>query len=243
MKILKYEKISKNKYKVYLSNGEKIILYEDVILQYELLLKKEIEDLELIEKENSKYELYDKVLKLISKKIRCESEIRDYLKKYTTDLNYIDDIINKLYQNKLLDNNLYIKSYLHDKINFTNDGPLKIRKKLIDLGFNTYLIDDLLIEFNDKLIKDKINNYIEKNLKINKKSLYVFKQKMLINLINLGYSKEDIISILDKVQLNDIDLMIREKEKLINKYSKKYSGKELDYFIRKKLYEKGFRNF
>ena len=41
MKILKYKKGSKGKYKVYLDNGLELQLYEDVILKYELLLKKE----------------------------------------------------------------------------------------------------------------------------------------------------------------------------------------------------------
>ncbi|MBR3661612.1 MAG: RecX family transcriptional regulator [Bacilli bacterium] len=242
MKIVKYEKVGKNKYKVYLENGDTLILYEDIILKYELLITKEIDDIELIEKENIKYELYDKVLGFISKRIRCESEIRKYLQKYTSDLKYIDNIIDKLYQNKLLDNELYIKSFIHDKINFTNDGPIKIKKNLEDLKFDSFLIDDMLIEFNSKIQNEKINNYIEKNLKSNTKSLYVFKQKMLINLINLGYYKENIISVLDKINFNDSEERDKEIDKLRNKYSKKYQGRELEYFIKRKLYEKGFRD-
>jgi len=242
MKINKYIKIGKNKYKVYLENNEVLVLYEDIILKYELLLKHEINDIELIKKENEKYELYDKVLSFISKRIRCEKEIKDYLKKYTSDIEYIDNIINKLHDNKLIDNNLYIKSFIHDKINFTNDGPLKIKKYLIDLEFDNYLIEDLLTEFNHELQIEKINNYIEKNLKNNSKSLYAFKGKMLINLINLGYYKEDIISCLDKISLNEDNLKEKEKEKLIKKYSKKYKDKELEMIIKRKLYEKGFRD-
>ena len=242
MKIEKYIKYGKNKYKVYLENNDYLVLYEDIILKYDLLLKREIDDLELIVRENDKYELYDKVLGFISKRIRCESEIRSYLKKYTNDLEYIDNIINKLYENKLLDNNLYIKSFIHDKIEFTNDGPLKIKKNLIDLEFDNYLIEDLLVEFNYNLQIEKITNYINKNLKSNSKSLYAFKGKMLLNLINLGYYKEDIIICLDKISLNEDNLMEKEKEKLIKKYSKKFDGVELDRIIKRKLYEKGFRN-
>ena len=46
MKIIKYQKLSGNKYNVFLDNGEKIKLYEDVIIKEELLLKKEIDDLD-----------------------------------------------------------------------------------------------------------------------------------------------------------------------------------------------------
>ena len=41
MKINKYKKVGKNKYKVYFDNNE-IILFEDVILKYDLLLLKDV---------------------------------------------------------------------------------------------------------------------------------------------------------------------------------------------------------
>ncbi len=241
MKIKKYKKVGKNKYKVILENEEELVLYEDIILKQELLLKREIEDIKQIEKDNNQYELYDKVISLISKRIRCEKEIRNYLKKYTNDLEEIENIIKKLYEDGLLNKELFMKSYLHDKMSFTNDGPLKIKKNLIDFGFNNFEIEDLLIEFNQDLQKEKIKKYIEKNLKSNKKSLYIFKQKMLLNLINLGYEKDDIIKLLDKVNIEEENLKEKEIEKIKKKYSKKYEGIDLDRIIKQKLYEKGFR--
>ena len=52
MKIDKYEKIGKGKYRLYLSNGEVIEIYDDVIISNELLLKKEID-----------VNIYNKILK------------------------------------------------------------------------------------------------------------------------------------------------------------------------------------
>ena len=68
MKIIKYIKSGKNKYKLLLDNNEEIILYENIILKEELLLKKEIDNLESILKKNEEYSLYDKVLSYINKK-------------------------------------------------------------------------------------------------------------------------------------------------------------------------------
>lgn len=242
MKIIKYEKSKKNQYKVYLENNEFLELYEDIILKHELLLKKNIDDINIIKKENEDYKLYVKTLEYINKRIRCKKEIKEYLKKYTKDSSFIEDIIEKLYEKKLLDDNLYIKSYITDKINFTNDGPIKIKKKLIELGFNKFAIDDFLEKFNETLQEEKIERYINKNIKVNKKSNYLFKQKMFINLVNLGYNKDVINKILSKINVQDTNLKEKEEEKLRKKYSKKYEGKELDYFIKRKLYEKGFRD-
>ena len=44
MRILKYKKISSGKYQITLDDNRELKLYEDVILKYELLLKKDISD-------------------------------------------------------------------------------------------------------------------------------------------------------------------------------------------------------
>lgn len=242
MKIKKYIKVGSNKYKIILENLENIILYEDVILKYELLLKKEITNLDEILEYNKKFELYDKALSYISKKLRSEVEIRKYLSKYTTNQIDIDNVVNKLYDANYLNNKLYIKSYINDKLNLSLEGPIKIKNDLINLGFNTFEIEDELLIFNQELIKERIEKYLNKQLKVNKKSLYVFKNKMLINLINLGYEKGDILEYLNKISFEEDNFKEKEIEKLRKKYSKKYSGLELDLIIKRKLYEKGYRD-
>ena len=242
MKIKKYIKNGSNKYKIVLENDESIILYEDVILKYELLLKKEISDLDELLKYNSKFELYDKALGFIIKKLRSEVEIRKYLSKYTTNESDIDNIINKLYENNFLNNKLYIKSYINDKFYLSLEGPIKIKNDLINLGFCDYEIEDELVIFSREIILERINKYINKQLKVNKKSLYVFKNKMLLNLINLGYLKNDILSCLNNVFVEESSLKEKEIEKLRKKYSRKYTGYELENIIKRKLYEKGYRD-
>ncbi len=240
MKIIKYIKVSKSKYKIILEDNETITLYEDVILKYELLLKKEILDLNSILEFNKKYELYDKVLSYINKKIRCEREIINYLKKYTTDDNLINEIISKLKSNNILNEENYITSFIHDKIYLSLDGPVKIKNDLLNLGFDEDMIIDNLKVFDQDLIEERINKYLNKQIKTNKKSTYIFKNKMLLNLLNLGYSKEDITSCLDNLSLDDTSTYEKEKEKLYKKYEKKYSGYELDMIVKRKLYEKGY---
>ena len=240
MKIIKYIKVSKSKYKIILEDNETITLYEDVILKYELLLKKEIIDLNSILEFNKKYELYDKVLSYINKKIRCEREIITYLKKYTEDDNLINEIILKLKSNNVLNEENYITSFIHDKIYLTLDGPVKIKNDLLNLEFEEDMVIDNLKVFDQDLIEERINKYLNKQIKTNKKSNYIFKNKMLLNLLNLGYTIEDITRCLDKISLDDTSSYEKEKEKLYKKYEKKYSGYELDMIVKRKLYEKGY---
>lgn len=242
MKIKKYIKTSRNKYKIILNDDTSLILYEDVILKFNLLLTKEIQDLEEILKYNDKFSLYDKALAYISKKQRCESEIRKYLSRYTESLDDINNIVKKLQENNFLNSKLYIKSYINDKIYLTLEGPNKIRNDLLNLGMNLEEIEAELVIFNQELIEEKIKKYIAKNIKSNKKSLYQFKNKMLLNLTNLGYFRDDILKYLDNINIDENNLKEKEIVKLRKKYERKYSGYELEMIIKRKLYERGYRD-
>lgn len=71
MKILKFKKQSKDKYKLYLDNNSDITLYEDVIIKNNLLITKEISDelLEALKKQNNDMNAYTLALGYISVKI------------------------------------------------------------------------------------------------------------------------------------------------------------------------------
>ena len=146
MKIVKYKKC-RNKYNVYFDDGNYIGLYEDIILKYSLLLKKEItdKDLESIKLDNTKEEIYNKLDRLIDKKIKTTKNC------------------------------------------------------------------------SGNILKQKVINYF----------------------INEGYNYSDIEKVIDNKDLNVGDAK-KEYEKLYNRYSKKYSGYELDMIIKQKLYQKGY---
>ena len=90
MKIEKYEKIGKDKYRLYLDNGEVIDTYDEVILRKELLLKKELtkEDYQSIFLETTFQENYNACSKYISIRLRSTKEIEDYLKKRSSARRY-----------------------------------------------------------------------------------------------------------------------------------------------------------
>ena len=68
MKIDKYEKKSQGKYRLYLDNGEVIDTYDDVILNQNLLLKKEItlEDINQLIVDSDIQESYNSCVKYIN---------------------------------------------------------------------------------------------------------------------------------------------------------------------------------
>lgn len=243
MRIINYKKKTSNLYEIALSDKKVISLYDDVILKYELLLKKEINEKELNEiiEYNNKIESYMTALKYISSKLRTEKEIRTKLMYYNKDaINYT---IDRLTKEGYLNNDLYIKSYINDEINLKFIGPNKILFNLKKLGFKDEEILNYLNTFDNEIWLDKINKYVLKKVNSNHNlSGLLLKQKLMQDLVNKGFYKEHINLIINEFDFNDND-SVKEKEynKLKNKLSKKYSGEELEYRIKIGLMKKGFK--
>lgn len=199
MKIVKYTRLASGKYKVILDNKKEIILYESVILDTKLLYKKEItsEEYNTLISLNNYQDIYNKVIKYIGIRLRSKKEIIDYLKKMDLSIEVVEDIVNKLITNKYIDDERFSKAYIKDKYNFSNNGPYKIINELVKLGIDkelayTYTFDIINNE------EEKINKLIDKYIKLDKKhQWYYLRNKIYNNLINLGYSKEIVISILN----------------------------------------------
>ena len=70
MKINKFKKVGKNKYKIFFDNTD-ITLHEDVILKYDLLIRNDIDidKLDQIIEENRYYDVYECTLNYIEIKM------------------------------------------------------------------------------------------------------------------------------------------------------------------------------
>lgn len=223
MKINKFKKVGKSKYKLLFDNTE-IILYEDIILKYDLLIKNDL-DIDLIDKildENRYYEAYYLALHYIEIKMRNKKEIIKYLEKYNFDEKYITFTLDKLTSMNLLNQNSYIQAFINDKINLTTDGPYKIRKTLIEADFDESDIDKYLNLIDDEIWNEKLDKLINKKKNIMKsKSYYMFIQKLKNDLYNLGYDKELIDQKLSKIEYESDSI-----EKEFNKANKKFKGEK-----------------
>ncbi len=242
MKIIKYNKLKNNKYEIILENNEKIKVYEDIILKENLLWKKEIDNIEELLNKNKDYEIFEISLKRLSNHVESIKGMMDYLTKKGYSNKSIKETVDKLVNKGYLNDKYYAKSYINNQINLSNDGPLKIKKHLENLEINEDDYSEYL-DIDNSIWYDRIKKYLDKQIKINKKSLYFFKNKMLINLINLGYDREMINDCLGGISIDNMDeLRKKEEEKLRKKLERKYSSEELERKIKEKLYQKGFFN-
>ena len=245
MKIKKFKKLTNGQYSILLDDDSALNLHEDLILKYDLLLTKEIDNtmIDVFLEENKKYMAYSDALKYLGIRMRSTKEIYDFLNKKMYSKKIIDEVVSKLKKEKYLSDSVYALYYVSDKINLSSDGPYKIIKELEKKGITSEDINSSILKFNNELQIEKIDHLIQKQMKSNRnKSVLLLKKKILEYLINIGYDRSIILSRLDVVhEYDDNDIRTKEYEKLYKKLSKKYSGYELEQMIKKKMYEKGFR--
>ena len=243
MNILKFTRKRNGWYELLLDNDEKLLINEDLILKYDLLIDKRIgKNREKLLRENNYYLAYDKSVKYITVKVRSESEIRKYLSRLDIDEDNIDFVVKKLNDQGYLNDKLYASLYVKDRINLSNDGPDKIIANLNQHNIKSEYIDSAISEFDIELQRSRIDKLVKKQISTNtNKGGALLKQKILMNLINLGYDRSLILESLNYSDIDDSNIYEKEYEKIKEKLSKKYSGKELEYRIRQKLYQKGFR--
>lgn len=243
MKINKFVKKKDGMYNVELEDGSKLLIHEDLILKYDLLLKRELDDKDykLISDENMSYSAYNKAIKYIGIRMRSIFELRSYLKKYVDNENIINQVVDKLLSQGYLNDEMFARSYVNDRIALSTDGPYKIHNSLKEHRISEKDIEDALAAYTEDIQIEKIKKYIEKSIKSNtNKGYMLLKQKILANLINMGYNRHTVLDELSNYNPDDEDIYKKEYEKIYNKLSKKYSGYELDQRIKQKLYQKGF---
>ena len=240
---MKIEKIKKtgSRYKLFLDDGTIINTFDEVIIKYNLLFNKEL-DLNMISKihlESSYYDAYNKVLKLIDKRLRSAYEIEKYLKKNNIE-NY-HDIIKNLKEKGFINDERFARAFIADKIHLSNEGKGKIKKELMNHNIDEEIINRYLAEIKDENMEEKVDKIISKKIAANKKdSSFILKQKISNYLFNLGYDKSFINSRMNYFDFNNCNSE-REMDKIYHKLSLKYEGNELINKLKQKLYSRGFK--
>ena len=246
MEIQSFKKKKNNKYEIIFKDQSSIDLYDDVIIKYNLLANKKMDNklFEEIVKYNASLDAYYISLKYLNSKMRTKLEIKKYLEKKEFDNKTINETIEKLENNKAVDESLYIKAFVNDQINFSNIGPNKIINKLNTLGIDKKNSLEYINNIDKNVWLEKLEKLINKKIKTNKKySLMMLKNKIMTSLCNDGYDKSMIVEVLSNIDIKlDSSIINKEYEKIYNRLYKKFDGSALEYQIKMKLKSKGFSN-
>lgn len=243
MKILKYKKMTNGRYKLELEHLEELQLYEETILKYELLLKKEIDNplLTEINEYDKEWDIYYVALKSLKSRFKSSSDLRDILLKREYPIELVDKTIHKLLEQGYLNDESFARGYINNQIITSSRGPLRIIKDLNNKGISQDIISREIAAFTEEMQIEKMNKIISTSLKSNRtRGGVILRNKIINDLVTSGYEISVINKVIDNYEFgNDNNIAKREYEKLYRKYSRKYNGKELEYKIKEKLYQKG----
>ena len=242
MKVERIIKKKNNQYQIMLSDKTSLSFYDDTIIKYNLLSKKEFDKkkLEEVIKYNNNIKAYYDALKYIKSKLRTKREIEDKLRmNYGNDT--IKDTIKRLEEQKYLNDEVYIKSYIADQINLSLKGPKKIIYELEKLGFKSNEVEKYL-DYDDNFWQDRIKKIINKKIKSNRNySKRTLQNKIKEDLKTMGYTFDLIGNLVDNMDYSDDeDIIKKEILKAYRKYSRKYKDKELEFKLKQYLYSKGY---
>ena len=245
MKIIKYKKGSKGRYKVYVEDGREFLFYEEVILKYDLLIKKEIDSDLLIEMDqyNQEWDVYYTALHLINTRLRSVYELKELLISKEYPLELVIKAIEKLKKQGYVNDLSYAKSYVNHYLISSNKGPYKIAKELRNKNIPEEMIEEALSLYSDDEQIERIHKIIDKGIKVNhSRGGIVLKQKIYQDLKELGYDISLINQVISTYSFPvPLNLVKKEYDKLYRSLSRKYKGEELERKIQEKLYAKGLK--
>ena len=168
-----------------LSNGEILSIYRQVFDEQNLNQNCVI-DVEKIKEINSYYKCLNYALKLIKNRdysyLKLEDKLKEKFKKST-----VISVVKHLKDFMYIDEETSINNIIHKCIE-NNDGPIKIKAKLIKKGYNIDNIDFNKYKYNLEICALKFINNNKEEDKLKKE------QKLYRYLLIKGYNRSDVNS-------------------------------------------------
>lgn len=224
IRILKVKQKGKtDKYEVTFSKEqeeETVLLLEDQIVNFRILKNKEYlvdEWIKILESSNTSI-WFNKCLHYISFKNRTIKEIENYLGKNDLTKQQIKEIINRLLDIRLLNDEQYAYDYLEEIIR-KKKGLKYFKYQLESKGVSTNVIDKVARDYPENLIINELVEQVQKH----QKKLFTYpvnsqKQKINDKLLRDGFSNHIINIVFNQINWNcDIRQRIKQDLEKIKK--------------------------
>ncbi len=150
MKITKIEaqKKDRHRYNIFIDGSFAFGLYEDSVLKYGLRSGDELNEKKIIEMREFDEFGYGKkaAYSFLAYKPRSKKDLVKKLKQKKVSDKIIDDIIELLEKQKYLNDEIYARNYLEDKLNSKPIGKRLAKMKLLEKGIDKELVESAINE-------------------------------------------------------------------------------------------------
>lgn len=248
-KIISLEK-KKRLYQVVFDDERTIYVTEDTIVRFFLSKGGEFNESEIVEITEFADFSRGKNLGLyyLSFKQRTKKEVITYLMDHEIPNLQIAKIIDELENSRFIDDVAYTESFIRGKILGKTSGPYQIQQKLSEKGLDKALIKEKLsLLYDDDTQLDVATSLAEKLVmsKYRRLPLQALKMKLTTHLTSKGFSYDVSKAAITALELeadedNETELLQKELEKVLRRYSRKYDGYDLKQRIIQALARKGY---
>lgn len=237
----------KGRYNIYLNDKYAFPVDEALIIKHFLRKGMEVspELQATLKAEDTFRKAYQRALNYLSYGLRSEKEVRDDLIEKEFE-EYTDEVIEKLKDQRLINDVEYAKAYVRTAANLNRKGPRVIQNDLKKRGIDELKIEEALPEYKHE---DQVDNAVflaEKQWKkAKKKSQKEAIQKVRQYLIQKGFNTDIInvvIETIDTEKDNDeeYEALVVQGEKAWKRYARKADGYELKQKTKAYLFTKGY---
>lgn len=245
------QKKNNGRYNVFIDrgNGEEFGfgVSEDVLISYSLAKGKDINEAEWREIlfEDSVKKAWNMAIHFLSYRMRSVKEIRDYLQKKEIESAVIDQVIDRLKNQRYIDDDEFAKMFVDSRKRSSTKGPLAIKRELKKKGISEQETAEALNRFSETEQIEAAAAFAEKQAKRHrKKSSADMKRSIMQALAGKGFSRDVIDAALSKAELEKSEseewqALTTEAEKASRRFGK-YEGWDFNQRLKQHLYRKGY---
>ena len=235
------------RYNIYLDGTYAFPVAESVLIKYQLAKGMEIDKqlLSQITSADLQAKAYNKALDYLSHQLRTQKELSDHLKELGIDEPTIKEVLTKLLDLRLLDDQVYANSFVRTQANLSDKGPTVIRQKLRQKGIGENLIDRALLEFP---LEAQVANAKKLGQKLAKRHqaspLKIRQNKIITGIMTKGFSASVANSALEQLDLQvdpnqELPALTTKAKKAWRRYQR-FDLKTRQLKTKQALYRKGF---
>lgn len=247
------QKRNTHRYNIFIEEGNHedyaFSVEEDVLVEFNLHKGLELDEA-LINKlmnQDTLHKSYSNAISYIGLRMRTEKEIRDYLVKKEVDDVHIDEIIQKLFERDLIDDQEFANMFVRTRIQTSTKGPGLVKQELRAKGVSDKYATSATELFTYGIQYEKAEAVVEKRMRRSSKDSFTKQmQQIRATLMRNGFTGDviqDVIKEVDDQKDTDEEweAIKKQGEQLLSKHGRKLSGFKLRQKAKEGLYRKGFQ--
>ncbi|MGM8363848.1 recombination regulator RecX [Virgibacillus sp. W0181] len=246
------QKKNKQRYNIYFDEGQGekfgFGIDEDILIKYHIKkgMKLEHSVRQQILNEETFHQSYVMAIRYLSYRMRTKQEIENYLLKKEVEPEQIPRVIDKLEKENLLDDEAFSKSFVRNRINMSQKGPLLVKQELTSKGVSNRIAAQAIEQYTYERQYNIAMKWAEKRVEQKKKNAFKKRlQSIKASLAQKGFAEDVIRDVVADLVVKDKDVeeweaVLYHGKKILQRHEKKLDGYELKNKVKEGLYRQGF---